>query len=70
MRGNAKKKKGDLTGAIEEYTLAITLNPCDPEVYFSRGNVEYDRGELDAAIADKGKKIWKRSRRLYSGDPT
>jgi tetratricopeptide (TPR) repeat protein len=55
--GNAKIAKGDLDGAIADYTKAIELKPDDAETYIIRGRVKKAKGDLDGAIADYTKAI-------------
>src|SRR5208283_5201945 len=50
--GDAKKSKGDLDGAIGDYTKAIELNPNDDYAYFRRGSAKYAKHDWDGAIAD------------------
>jgi len=56
-RGTAKQMKGDLEGAIADYTRAIELNPMFGEAYCNRGNAKSDKGDLDGAIADFSRAI-------------
>jgi tetratricopeptide (TPR) repeat protein len=51
-RGDARRDKGDLDGAIADYDAAIRLNPEYAYAYNNRGNAWYDKGDLDRAIAD------------------
>lgn len=39
-------------GGIQNYTQAIQLNPNNAEVYYQRGNANYDLGNLEAARED------------------
>ncbi len=56
-RGVAKEKKGDLVGAIADYSKAIELDPKDTIAYFNRGGAKQMKGDLDGAIADYSKAI-------------
>jgi tetratricopeptide (TPR) repeat protein len=56
-RGVAKEKKGDLVGAIADYSKAIDLDPKDTIAYFNRGGAKQMKGDLDGAIADYSKAI-------------
>ena len=51
-RGLAKSDKGDLDGAIADYTRAIELDPKYASAYHNRGIAKSDKGDLDGAIAD------------------
>ena len=51
-QGVAKQKKGDLDGALADYTRAIELNPFDAILYNNRGVAKTAKGNLDSAIAD------------------
>ena len=51
------KRKGDLDGAIADYTKAIELKPDDAGAYNNRGNAKQTKGDLDGAIADYTKAI-------------
>ncbi|MCY3743721.1 MAG: tetratricopeptide repeat protein [Candidatus Poribacteria bacterium] len=69
--GLAKHNDGDYTGAVEDYTDAITMNPEDASAYkdrakarckladaeFARGNVEKARDLYHAGVADYDKSI-------------
>ncbi|MEO6786953.1 MAG: tetratricopeptide repeat protein, partial [Chthoniobacteraceae bacterium] len=51
-RGVAKLTKGDLDGAMAEFTRAIQMMPKNPAGYSNRGHVRMMKGDLDAAVAD------------------
>jgi tetratricopeptide (TPR) repeat protein len=51
-RGLAKQRKGDLDGAIADYTKAIELKPDLAVAYVNRGNAKQAKSDLDGAIAD------------------
>lgn len=52
-RGYAKELKGDLDGAVADYTHAIANNPARAAMaYGARGNIRRARGDLTGAIAD------------------
>jgi tetratricopeptide (TPR) repeat protein len=51
-RAADKLKKGNLDGAIADYSKAIELNPADPDAYDNRGVARLRKGDLDKAIAD------------------
>jgi tetratricopeptide (TPR) repeat protein len=52
MRGTAKAQLHDNQGAIDDYTLAIDLNPRLVLAYNNRGNLRQHFGDIDGAIAD------------------
>jgi tetratricopeptide (TPR) repeat protein len=56
-RGNARKAKGDLDGAIADYTKAIEIDPHDADIYYNRGVAERAKGDFGQAIADYSKAI-------------
>jgi tetratricopeptide (TPR) repeat protein len=51
-RGRVKEVKGDLDGAIADYSRSIELNPQNANAYNSRGLAKQAKGDLDGAIAD------------------
>jgi len=51
-RGYWKHQKGDLDAAIEDYNIAIKLDPKNMEGYDYRADVWQDKGDLDRALAD------------------
>ena len=51
-RGNAYSAKGDFDHAIEDYDLAIQLNPNYAHSYNNRGVVYLKKGDYDRAIND------------------
>jgi len=51
------KAKGDLDGAIADYSRVIDLTPRQAEAYSNRGSAKRAKGELDGAIADFNKAI-------------
>jgi tetratricopeptide (TPR) repeat protein len=56
-RGGAKARKGDLDGALADYTRAIELDPKSAIAYYDRGLAKYDEGDLDGALADDTRAI-------------
>ena len=51
-RGIAKGVKGDIDGAIADFTRAIELYPKYSTAYTNRGLARKNKGDLDGAIAD------------------
>jgi len=55
--GLAKGKKGDLDGAIVDFSRAIEIDPKYANAYFNRGVAKGKKGDLDGAIADYSRSI-------------
>ena len=51
------RDKGDLDGAITDYSKAIEIFPQLTGAYYGRGSALRDKGDLDGAIADYSKAI-------------
>ena len=51
-RGVARKSKGDLEGAIQDYNEAIRLDPNDADSFNNRGNARKIQGDADGALLD------------------
>ena len=51
-RGDARSEKGDLDGALQDYTEAIRLQPDDAAAYYNRGAIRHEKGDLDGALQD------------------
>lgn len=56
-RGDARWKKGNLDGAIADYTKAIELDPSFAAAYFNRGAVRNRKDDSEGAMADYSKAI-------------
>jgi lipoprotein NlpI len=55
--GNAKYEKGDLDGAVADYSRAIEIDPKYAMAYFNRGVVKGIKDDLDGAVADYSRAI-------------
>ncbi len=51
-RGNTYYERGDYDKAIENYNMAIVLNPNFAECYFNRGLAYYNKKDFDRSITD------------------
>ncbi|MDQ6703879.1 MAG: tetratricopeptide repeat protein [Pseudomonadota bacterium] len=51
-RGVAKVRKGDLGGAVMDFTSALNRNPNYADAFKNRGIVRHMQGDYDEAIAD------------------
>lgn len=56
-RGNARWKKGNLDGAIADYTKAIQLDPNFADAYLNRGAARNLKDDSEGAMADYSKAI-------------
>ncbi|MBD2279605.1 serine protease [Aphanizomenon flos-aquae] len=56
-RGIVRDDLGDKQGAIDDYNLAIKINPNDADAYYNRGNVRDDLGDKQGAIDDYNQAI-------------
>ncbi len=56
-RGVAKVRKGDLQGAIQDFTGALDRNPNFVDAYKNRGLARLIAGDFDGAIADYNQAI-------------
>ena len=56
-RALAKKDKGNIQGAISDFTEAINLSPYDANIYSHRALAKYELGDYQGAIADYSKAI-------------
>lgn len=50
--GLARKAKGDLAGAVADYSQAIALDPNMTNVHDNRGRARHRQGDLAGAISD------------------
>ena len=57
--GIVKMTSGDLDGAVEDFTMAITLNPDEARFYLRRGQAYAKKGNSKSAEADYKKAIEK-----------
>ena len=57
VRGLSRFDKGDLSGAVEDFTQAIQTQSDYPEAYFYRGLAYFDLRQMQKSIADYSKAI-------------
>lgn len=50
--GNAKYRRGDLDGALADFTKAIDLKSNDADAYYSRALAKRPKGDHEGALAD------------------
>lgn len=51
-RGSARRERGDVGGALEDYEAALRVNPRSVDALTNRGEIRQGRGEFDGALAD------------------
>jgi tetratricopeptide (TPR) repeat protein len=51
-RGVARQDKGDIDGALLDYSEVIRLKPRDAQAFNNRGNIREAKGDLDGALQD------------------
>lgn len=56
-RGNARRAKGDIEGALQDYSDAIRIQP-DADAFMNRGLMCHDQGDLNGALLDFNKAIY------------
>ena len=56
-RGLDRQNRGDLDGAIADYTRALQLESNDASIYFGRGAARQKKNDLEGALADYNKAI-------------
>jgi tetratricopeptide (TPR) repeat protein len=56
-RGNARKERGDLRGALEDYNAAIRFEPGDAESFYNRALLREEMKDLKGALRDYDKAI-------------
>ena len=57
LRGGAYRSKGEVKRAIEDFDLALEIDPRQARIYVNRGLAYRDKGDLDQAVADFSKAI-------------
>jgi tetratricopeptide (TPR) repeat protein len=57
QRGLVRQEKGDVEGAIADFSKAIEIDPQHADAYYNRGSLRQTKGDMDAAIADFNKTI-------------
>ena len=48
---------GDFTGAIDDYTQVIKINPKDSDAFFNRASVKKESGDMKGACEDWRKAV-------------
>ncbi len=64
MRGNTKVEAGDLQGAIQDYSDAISINSGYAEAYTNRGVAYFQSGDMKSAIRDLNSSITLNPKRI------
>jgi lipoprotein NlpI len=54
----ARQTKGDLDGAVADYTQALSLDPKIALAYYDRGLIRAQQGDFDGAIADTSQALY------------
>eukprot|EP00927_Polykrikos_kofoidii_P023459 TRINITY_DN21615_c0_g1_i1.p1 TRINITY_DN21615_c0_g1~~TRINITY_DN21615_c0_g1_i1.p1 ORF type:complete len:624 (+),score=149.30 TRINITY_DN21615_c0_g1_i1:191-2062(+) len=57
IEGSNKHSRGDLEGAVSDWTEALRLNPSDATVWWQRGSLLAQLGHTDNAFTDFGEAI-------------
>lgn len=57
IKGFEKAESGNLRGAIDDYNIAIGINPKNSKAYFNRGIAKHKLGNYNGAIEDFNKSI-------------
>lgn len=52
-----KYRRGDLQGAIADYTQAVQVSPAFTNAYIERGIAYHDAGDLSHALADLNRAV-------------
>jgi tetratricopeptide (TPR) repeat protein len=52
-----RRRLNDFQGAIQDYNIAIQIDPTSPHPYYNRGLARQDLGDLTGAMADLSKAI-------------
>ncbi|MEO6863766.1 MAG: tetratricopeptide repeat protein, partial [Microcoleus sp.] len=50
-QGLARANQGDLKGAVDDFSKAISLKPDYADAYFKRANAKYDLGKKAEALS-------------------
>jgi hypothetical protein len=56
-RGAAFHKEGQLNKAIEDFNMALFLDPFSVDAYYERGTIYFEMGQFDKAVSDLNKAI-------------
>ncbi len=49
--GNVLYRKGDFSGAVRQYEIAMKINPESPKPYFNLANIFYEQGKIGDAVS-------------------
>ena len=52
MRGSSKSNLDQFEGSIQDFNVAIRINPNNPQAYFNRGISLYNVGDEKGALND------------------
>ena len=55
--GNERSARGDVEGALEDYSEAIRLNPDHAVAFYNRGDIRRVKGDAKGALQDLGEAI-------------
>jgi protein O-mannosyl-transferase len=64
-RGQYLRKKGEIQRALEDYTVAVTINPKNPELYNSRGKTYFDMAASGTLPPNEGAGVMQKALKDY-----
>jgi serine/threonine protein kinase len=56
-QGLVKSEKGDKSGAVEDFTQAVNIEPRNVEAFYQRANIRFSNGDFKGAIDDSSQAI-------------